>query len=102
MDAHTYAPASVKMLGLLHGACRERGVPTRATVEVPAEGVRAIDLATSLGAPAELVESLFLNGGLVGPGAIVLPGDRVAFVPYGTPATHPAFFGREGIARTGA
>jgi hypothetical protein len=22
-----------------------------------------------------------------------MPGDRVAFVPYGTPASHPAFFG---------
>ena len=24
----------------------------------------------------------------------VLPGDRVAFVPRGTPASHPAFFGK--------
>lgn len=101
MDTHTYAPASVKMLGTLHGACRNRGLPTHATVDVPTEGVRALDLARSLGAPTDLVESLFLNGGLVGPGAIVRPGDRVAFVPYGTPATHPAFFGREGIVRTG-
>jgi len=23
----------------------------------------------------------------------VMPGDRVAFVPPGTPASHPAFFG---------
>lgn len=102
MDTDTYPPTSVKMLGLLHGACRERGLPTSAVLDVPADGVRALDLALSLGAPGELVEGLFLNGDLVGPGALVRPGDRVAFVPPGTPATHPAFFGREGIVRTRA
>ena len=97
MDEHT--PATVRMLALLHAYCSERGMPTYVSMALPAEGIRALDLASSLELPIEDVEGLFLNGQLVGLGATVRPGDRVAFLPYGTPASHPAFFGRDGIER---
>ena len=87
------------MLALLHLYCREHGMPTIQTIDVPTEGIRALDLASFIGLPTEDIEGLFLNGILVGLGATVLPGDRVAFLPYGTPASHPAFFGRGGIER---
>jgi len=89
--------ATVRMLALLHGYCREHGIDTTLTVSIPPEGVRAHDLASSIGLPVDLIEGLFLNGTLVGLGITIRPGDRVAFVPYGTPASHPAFFGRCGI-----
>lgn len=92
-------PATIRMLALLHGYCREHGLPTKLTQHVPAEGIRAYDLASSLRLPVQDIEGLFLNGRLVGLGATVRPGDRVAFLPYGTPASHPAFFGRAGIER---
>ncbi|MDO8847118.1 MAG: MoaD/ThiS family protein [Coriobacteriia bacterium] len=91
------APATVRVIALLHGYCREHGLPTSLTMRVPTEGIRALDLASSLGLPVERIEGLFLNGHLVGLGATIRPGDRVAYVPYGTPASHPAFFGRAGI-----
>jgi hypothetical protein len=94
------APATVKMLAFLHTHQRERGLPTAVSVEVPADGMRAVDLATSLGLPVGIIEGLFLNSALVGLGAMVYPGDRVAFLPYGTPASHPAFFNRTGIRAT--
>lgn len=90
-------PTIVRMLALLHGYCREHDIPTTLSMNVPTEGVRAHDLASSIGLPIDDIEGLFLNGALVGLGAVVLPGDRVAFLPYGTPASHPAFFGRAGI-----
>lgn len=85
------------MLALLHGYCREHGLPTTMHLTIPTEGIRAVDLASSIGLPVDDIEGLFLNGHLVGLGATVHAGDRVAFVPYGTPASHPAFFGRAGI-----
>lgn len=90
---------TVRMLALLHTYCRDNDIPTTLSVNVPTEGVRAFDLASSIGLPLGDIEGLFLNGSLVGLGATVLPGDRVAFLPYGTPASHPAFFGRAGIER---
>lgn len=94
------APVTVRMLAFLHTHQRELGRPTVLSVDVPAEGVRALDIATSLELPLEIIEGLFLNGTLLGLGALVRPGDRVAFVPYGTPASHPAFFHRTGIRAT--
>jgi hypothetical protein len=94
---NTSAPVTVRMLAFLHTYRRDRGLPTTVPVEVPAAGVTAAELAGLLGLPLDRIEGLFLNAELVGLGARVRPGDRVAFVPHGTPATHPAFFGRAGI-----
>jgi hypothetical protein len=89
--------ASVRMLAFLHDHRRAAGLPASVAIDMPRRGMRAADLAAWLDLPLERIEGLFLNGELVGLGATVLPGDRVAFLPYGTPATHPAFFGRQGI-----
>jgi hypothetical protein len=86
MDSTTPAAVTVRMIALLHTYRRERGLPVRVSLEVPEDGTRAIDIARDLDLPVERIEGLFLNGR-----------DRVAFVPHGTPASHPAFFGRAGI-----
>ncbi|MDO8879570.1 MAG: MoaD/ThiS family protein [Coriobacteriia bacterium] len=93
----TTTQASVRMLAFLHAYRRDRGLPASVAVTVPAEGFTAAALAESLELPLDRIEGLFLNARLVGLEAIVHPGDRVAFLPHGTPATHPAFFGRTGI-----
>lgn len=87
------ARATVLMLAHLQHVRREQGLPAAIEIEVPAEGVRASTLASDLGLPLDAVEGLFLNHVKSGLDRTVLPGDRVAFVPYGTPASHPAFFG---------
>lgn len=95
MSAHP--DTTVRMLAFLHTYCREHGLPTITTVTIPTDGVRADALASSLRLPLGMIEGVFVNGRLLGLGAAISPGDRVAFVPYGTPASHPAFFGRQGI-----
>jgi molybdopterin converting factor small subunit len=86
-------PVHVRLLAALHGYQRARGRPTAGDVKVPRAGITARDLAERLELPAELVEGVFLNYAIAGLDAMVRPGDRVAFVPPGTPASHPAFFG---------
>lgn len=93
-------PADIRMLALLHTHQRSNGRPTRVRFAVPEGGMRAVEIAEDLKLPIDLVEGLFLNGALVGLGARVSPGDRVAFLSYGTPASHPAFFHRIGIEAT--
>ena len=53
----------------------------------------ARELASSLGLPLERIDGEFINHRSADLDTVVHPGDRVAFVPLGTPASHPAFFG---------
>jgi hypothetical protein len=89
----TSPSVTVQTMAFLHSFCREHDLPTASRVEVPSAGITALDLAGSLGLPLELIEGVFHNCSAAGLDAVVMPGDRVAFVPPGTPASHPAFFG---------
>ena len=84
---------SVKMLGLLQPVCAERGLPTTAQVDAPEEGFSGWELVESLSLPAEMIEGMFVNHTLYGLGHRVMPGDRVALVPYGTPGPHRLYLG---------
>ena len=84
---------TVRAIAFLDTFCKEHGMPTTMSVEVPENGVTAFDLAESIGLPVGRIEGIFHNYTVSGLDAIVMPGDRVAYVPFGTPASHPAFFG---------
>lgn len=86
-------PVTVKTIAFLHTFRRGRGLPPTFHTAVPGEGVTARQLAEDLGLPMDVVEGVFLNGRTHSLDAVVRPGDRVLFVPYGTPASHPAFLG---------
>jgi hypothetical protein len=83
----------VRCLALFHTFQRDRGRPNELDVEVPAEGVTVLRLVELMGLPTEILDGAFVNYRNSGPDAVVHPGDRVALVPVGTPASHPAFFG---------
>ncbi len=84
---------TVRSIAFLDAFCKEHGLPTTMSIEVPETGMTALDLAESVGLPLCLIEGIFHNYRASGLGTLVMPGDRVAFVPPGTPASHPAFFG---------
>jgi hypothetical protein len=89
----TAQQVTVRMIAFLDTYRKERGLSSTESIEVADEGVTAQDLAASLDLPLERIEGVFLNHSVSGLDVLVRPGDRVAFVPYGTPASHPAFFG---------
>jgi hypothetical protein len=84
---------TVRTIAFLDTFQKERGLPSTQSVEVPETGTRALELAASLGLPLDRIEGIFHNHVVSGLDALVMPGDRVAYVPHGTPASHPAFFG---------
>ena len=86
-------PVTVRMFGVLHTLRKEHGLPTTVTVEVPAEGVDAETLATRLGLQIDSIEGVFCNGTVYSLDRVVIPGDRVGFVPYGTPGPHRFYLG---------
>ncbi len=86
-------PASVRAFAFLHDVRTSRGESPHVDVVVPATGRSAFEIADTLGLPLEMVGGAFVNGLLYAGDVTVHPGDRVALVPKGTPAFHPAFFG---------
>jgi hypothetical protein len=85
--------ATVKMFGLLQPVCAELGLSTVTEVDVPERGHTGWELVEHLGLPAEMIEGMFVNHKLHGLGHRVMPADRVAFVPYGTPGPHRLYLG---------
>ncbi len=78
-------PVVVRMFGLLRDLRIERGEPTCTEVSVAEEGTVASEVAAGLGLPLDRIEAVFCNHSARGLDHVVMPGDRVAFVPHGTP-----------------
>ncbi len=94
---------TVRMFGLLHSARAAEGLPSCVEIEVPEEGTTARRIALDLGLDLDLIEGVFVNRTVYDVGHAVMPGDRVAFVPYGTPGPHRFYLGlyRAGRSKTG-
>jgi hypothetical protein len=84
---------TVRSIAFLDAYCKEHGLASTQSVDVPQAGMTAQALAESIGLPIERIEGIFHNCKPSGLDAVIKPGDTVAFVPYGTPASHTAFFG---------
>ncbi len=89
----TTATVTARSIAFLATFCKDHGLPTTQHVSVPETGMTARAIAEKIGLPVERIQGVFHNYSTAGLDAVALPGDRVAFVPYGTPAPHPAFFG---------
>jgi len=87
------AQVTVRFFGSLHTLRSGAGLETTTVVDVPDEGILARDLARSLELPIDAIEGVFCNGDVFGLGRLLRPGDRVAFVPYGTPGPHRYYLG---------
>jgi hypothetical protein len=81
-------PATVLLFGKLHTLCMGRGLPATIELELPEEGKSAEEILEGLCLPAGEVEGVFINHKVHSLDHLVLPGDRIAFVPRGTPGPH--------------
>ena len=95
-------PVVIRMFGALRTLRRERGFDPVTEIDVPAEGARARDIATDLDLPANLIEGVFVNHTVRGLDHTVMPGDRIAFVPPGTPGPHRYTLGLYGAGADGS
>lgn len=81
-------PTTIRMFGLLHTLRKQKGLPVTVDLQLPAEGKTARDIALELELPLNKIEAVFCNHLTYPLNHIILPGDRVAFVPHGTPGPH--------------
>jgi hypothetical protein len=83
----------VRMFGSLHTHRKASGLATTVTVELPETGLSGRALAERLDLPLDQIEGVFCNGHVYGLSRVILPGDRVGFVPHGTPGPHRFMLG---------
>lgn len=83
----------VRMFGCLHTIRKERGLPSTAEISLPAEGRMAEEIAQELDLPLNKIEGVFVNHLVYNLDKVVLPGDKVAFVPTGVPGPHRFMLG---------
>jgi molybdopterin converting factor small subunit len=84
---------TVRIFGSLRPLRESRGLPVTLEAAVPAAGCTGRELAESLELPPEEIEGVFVNHKVYALSHPVMPGDRVAFVPYDTPGPHRVFLG---------
>lgn len=92
---------TVRMFGFLHSARRAEGLPSTVEVHVPEEGTTARQIAEDLGLDVDAIEGVFVNRTVYEVEHHVMPGDRIAFVPYGTPGPHRFYLGLYRAGRAG-
>ena len=84
---------TVRLFGFLRSFMKEKGLPDCLDQSVPPEGKTGLEIATELGLPKERIEAVFINGLVKQLDAKICPGDRVAFVPSGTPGPYRVLLG---------
>lgn len=83
----------VRGFGDLMKIFKDRGWPFPLAVDLPPQGITAADLAATLRIPMDCIEVVFINGRVQGLDCRVRAGDRVAFVPPGTPGPYRLLLG---------
>jgi len=87
---------TIRLFGSLRALMRERGLPVGYERVVPREGKTGFEVAEELELPEERIEVMFRNGLIRSLDEKVFPGDRVAFVPPGTPGPYRVLLGMVG------
>ena len=76
------------MFGFLYTYRKKQGQPTFVELQLPSEGKSALAIAQELELPIDIIEAVFCNNTVYSLDHRVMPGDRIAFVPHGTPGPH--------------
>ena len=93
---------SVGIFGSLRCYMDKQGLSYTFEKKMDHQGKTAHDIAKELSIPPEKIEAVFRNGKVINIYDIVMPGDRVAFFPHGTPGPYRVFLGmaRENLKRS--
>ncbi len=78
----------IRMFGFLYSYRRKQGLPTSFEIQVPSGGKSALAVAQELELPIDKIEAVFCNNTIYSLDHRIMSGDRVAFVPHGTPGPH--------------
>lgn len=89
----TTIPVTLRFFGKFYRFIKDKWGDSFGEIVVPKNGKTGFEIATDIGLPIEKIEAVFRNGIVQNLYDRLFPGDRVAFVPYGTPGPHRVFLG---------
>ena len=92
-DSKEERAISIRIFGSLRAYAEEHGIKTSFEKDIKIPEISAYDLAKEIFLPPDKIEAVFRNGRIINIYDPVLPGDRVAFCPYGTPGPYRVFLG---------
>lgn len=92
MESGQQGKVEVRGFSFIKEIFDRRGLSFPFFVEIDG-GCTAAELAERLEIPRHMLEAVFINGISRGTGGMVRPGDRVAFVPPGTPGPYRVVLG---------
>ncbi len=78
----------IRMFGYLYTYRKQQGLSPAIELVLPAEGKSALAIAEELELPIDKIEAVFCNNTIYPLNHTIMTGDRVAFVPHGTPGPH--------------
>ncbi len=78
----------IRMFGFLYTYRKKQGQPASVELQLPSEGKTALAIAQELELPIDIIEAVFCNNTIYSLDHQIMPGDKVAFVPHGTPGPH--------------
>ena len=78
----------IRMFGFLYNYRRKQGLSASVEIEIPSEGKSALSIIQELELPLDKIEAVFCNNRIQSLDHLIMPGDRVAIVPHGTPGPH--------------
>lgn len=84
---------TVRFFSYLEAYAREKGIRSPVQVPVPDAGMTGLELAEKIGLPVDRIEAVFRNGVVQNLDKPLYPGDRVAFLPPGTPGPYRVLLG---------
>ena len=87
------ATIEIRIFGALRTYMDNQGLPYLITKRINPHGRTPLDIAHELKIPTDKIEAVFCNGKIQPIDKTVFPGDRIAFLPYGTPGPYRVFLG---------
>jgi molybdopterin converting factor small subunit len=86
-------PVEIRVFGALRKHLDRLNLPYLIKKQIPTETSTPVAIAGELELPQNEIEAVFVNGKISDMYTVLSPGDRIAFLPYGTPGPYRVFLG---------
>ncbi len=83
----------IRVFGALRKHMDNQELPYFIRKQITPNTCTPIDIAGELKLPQDEIEGVFINGKVSDMQTVLSPGDRIAFLPYGTPGPYRLFLG---------
>ena len=83
----------IRVFGALRKYLDNQGIPYFIKKQLPSFACTPFDIAKELSLPKNEIEGVFINGKISAMDTALCAGDRIAFLPYGTPGPYRVYLG---------